>query len=145
MAQQVEACTCRADNLNLIPGSLSVAGENWLLRVVLGLNLNIYKIKYKFIKTWWSCRDGSAIKSTLPEDPDQCPAPTWWLMIISNSSSKESPFWPLQTPDSQVVYRYTCRQNSHTHKILKKCVKGTVRQLGNNRNRVEGWAHDSVA
>jgi hypothetical protein len=51
----------------------------------------------------------------------QFPGPTWWLTIISNSSSKGSnaTFLSLWTPGMNVVHRHTWRQNTHTHKINK--------------------------
>jgi hypothetical protein len=55
---------------------------------------------------------------TLPDDPG----------LISSSQLTVTPvlgelddfFQPPQAPGMHVVHRHTCRQNFHTHKIIKK-------------------------
>lgn len=58
----------------------------------------------------------------LPGDQGSIPTPTWWLMPISNSSSKGSKLlvWPplaCTWYTAKCVY-YVCRQNTHTHKVI---------------------------
>lgn len=55
------------------------------------------------------------------------PAFTWWLIIISNSSSRgpDTLFRPLQAPGTHVIHIYKHRQNTHKIKNSKKRKKLT--------------------
>ena len=72
---------------------------------------------------WRGWRDGSEVNRTgwllFQKSWIQFPAPTWWLTITYNSSSRVIPsFWPLCTPSMQVVHRYICRQTIHRLKVI---------------------------
>jgi hypothetical protein len=64
-------------------------------------------------------------------------ATTKWLETVCNSSCRVSGalFWPFQVPDLHVVYIHTCRQNTHTHKIIN-IIKSLKRKF--SKEYIEG-------
>jgi hypothetical protein len=50
------------------------------------------------------------------------PASAWGSQSTCNSESREIDvlFWNPLAPSTHMVHRYTCRQNTHTHKIIIK-------------------------
>jgi hypothetical protein len=64
----------------------------------------------------WGWRNGSVL---LPRPQVQFPAPTWWLTMICDSSSRgaDALLWLLQAAGMQAEHRNTCKQNTHAHEI----------------------------
>ena len=75
---------------------------------------------------WSAC---SVVRSTAysfkGHPPVWFPALPWWLTNTCNSSSRGSNtlFQPPRAPVIHMVHRYTCKQNTHTHKFKNVNVK----------------------